>query len=99
MYEYRCRQCSHRFEKIQSFSAAPETVCPLCKGELYRPLTTPGFNFKGAGWYVNDYASKPSSASVPSAENTSASTPAVAASESKPAVTPAAPAVTTSTNS
>lgn len=58
LYPYRCTECGHKFEKIQSFSAKPETECPKCKGLLERPLTAPGLQFKGAGWYVNDYASK-----------------------------------------
>jgi len=61
LYPYRCTQCGHRFEKIQRFNAEPEKVCPKCGGALERPLTAPGLQFKGAGWYVNDYASKSSS--------------------------------------
>jgi putative FmdB family regulatory protein len=60
LYAYRCTQCGHRFEKIQNFSAEPETECPECHGVLERPLTAPGLSFKGAGWYVNDYAAKSS---------------------------------------
>lgn len=58
LYPYRCTQCGHRFEKIQKFGAKPEKVCPKCGGALERPLTAPGLKFKGAGWYVNDYAAK-----------------------------------------
>jgi len=58
LYAYRCTQCGHKFEKIQNFSAEPESECPKCHGVLERPLTAPGLNFKGAGWYVNDYAAK-----------------------------------------
>jgi putative FmdB family regulatory protein len=61
LYPYRCTQCGHRFEKIQHFSDEPEKVCPKCGGALERPLTAPGLQFKGAGWYVNDYAPKSSS--------------------------------------
>jgi len=72
LYPYRCTKCGYKFEKIQSFSAEPETECPKCKGELERPLTAPGLHFKGAGWYVNDYAGGHSSAtagaSAPKAE-------------------------------
>jgi putative FmdB family regulatory protein len=63
LYPYRCTQCGHRFEKIQRFKDEPEKVCPKCGGVLERPLTAPGLSFKGAGWYVNDYASKSSSSS------------------------------------
>jgi putative FmdB family regulatory protein len=59
LYEYRCTQCGHRFDKIQKFKDQPETACPKCGGVLERPLTAPGLHFKGAGWYVNDYAAKP----------------------------------------
>jgi putative FmdB family regulatory protein len=74
LYAYRCTTCGNKFEKIQSFSAEPETICPKCgNATLIRPLTAPRLNFKGAGWYVNDYASKGSDSSSDSA------------SESKPA--------------
>ena len=84
LYAYRFTQCGHKFEKIQNFSAKQETECPRCHGVLERPLTAPGLNFKGAGWYVNDYAS-PSSASESSSESSSDS--------SKPAA-PATPVLT-----
>jgi putative FmdB family regulatory protein len=34
LYPYRCIACGHKFEKIQSFSAEPETACPQCGGVL-----------------------------------------------------------------
>lgn len=58
LYEYRCKACGHVFEKIQSFSAPEEKECPVCKGEVERLLSAPAIQFKGAGWYVNDYAGK-----------------------------------------
>ncbi|MGA7829898.1 MAG: FmdB family zinc ribbon protein [Terracidiphilus sp.] len=78
LYAYRCTQCGHRFEKIQSFSSAPELVCPKCAGVLERPLTAPGLSFKGAGWYVNDYAGKSSASATESA-------PAAAPAKAEPA--------------
>lgn len=63
LYPYRCTECGYRFEKIQKISAEPEKTCPKCGGALERLLTAPGLQFKGAGWYVNDYASKGSSSS------------------------------------
>lgn len=94
LYAYRCTQCGHRFEKIQSFKAEPEHECPKCHGVLERPLTAPGLHFKGAGWYVNDYAAK---SSAPASESGSESGKAAAAAGSKPAATkseskPSAPA-------
>lgn len=59
LYGYRCTQCGHSFDKIQKFNDEPESVCPKCGGALERPLTAPALQFKGAGWYVNDYAAKP----------------------------------------
>jgi putative FmdB family regulatory protein len=61
LYPYRCTQCGHRFEKIQRFSEEPVKVCPQCGGAVERVLTAPGLQFKGAGWYVNDYAPKSAS--------------------------------------
>jgi putative FmdB family regulatory protein len=72
LYAYRCTKCGHSFEKIQSFSSDEETVCPKCSGKLERPLTAPAFNFKGGGWYVNDYAGK-SSAPTPACGSGAAS--------------------------
>jgi|ERR1039458_1456624 putative FmdB family regulatory protein len=100
LYAYRCTQCGHRFEKIQNFSAEPELVCPECGGALERPLTAPGLHFKGAGWYVNDYAAK---SSAPASESASESAPAETqtpstpseSTASAPAPTPAAAPTTT----
>jgi len=81
LYAYRCTQCGHKFEKIQNFSAEPEKECPKCHGVLERPLTAPGLSFKGAGWYVNDYASKGSGSS---SESSSAETKSETKSDTKP---------------
>lgn len=78
LYAYRCTQCGHRFEKIQNFSAKPELKCPKCHGVLERPLSAPRLHFKGAGWYVNDYAAK---SSAPASES-SAEVASLTASES-----------------
>lgn len=58
LYEYRCKNCEHQFEKIQSFSAPEEKECPQCGGPVEKLLSAPAVQFKGTGWYVTDYAGK-----------------------------------------
>jgi putative FmdB family regulatory protein len=87
LYAYRCTQCGHKFEKIQNFSAEPELECPKCHGLLERPLTAPRLHFKGAGWYVNDYAAK---SSEPASESASTDSKAPAAKTESTAAAPAA---------
>jgi putative FmdB family regulatory protein len=62
LYEYQCKACHHRFEKIQKFSDPIVTKCPECgKDEVEQMISAPAVQFKGSGWYVNDYAKKGSS--------------------------------------
>jgi len=63
LYEYECKKCGRRVEKIQKFSDPPLTTCESCHGKLERLLSSPAIQFKGAGWYVTDYARKSTGAS------------------------------------
>lgn len=56
LYEYRCSKCGDVFEVIQKFADAPLTVHEACGGPVERLISASGFNFKGSGWYVTDYA-------------------------------------------
>jgi putative FmdB family regulatory protein len=57
LYEFECKSCNHRFERIQSFSDADPEKCPNCgKGPVERLLAAPAVQFKGSGFYVTDYA-------------------------------------------
>lgn len=58
LYEYRCKNCGHQFEKIQTFSAPDEKECPVCHGPVERLISASAAHFKGSGWYATDYASK-----------------------------------------
>src|SRR6266850_1604133 len=58
IYEYKCQQCGAHVEKRQSVSDAPLTTCEKCNGKLEKQWSLSGFQFKGAGWYVTDYAGK-----------------------------------------
>ena len=58
LYEYQCKKCKHRFEKIRKFSDPPIRKCPECGGSVEQLLHAPAVQFKGSGWYVTDYAGK-----------------------------------------
>jgi putative FmdB family regulatory protein len=58
LYEYECKKCHHRFERIQSFSARHLKKCPDCGAPVEQLISAPAVQFKGSGWYVNDYAKK-----------------------------------------
>lgn len=60
LYEYQCDDCGHRFERIQKFSDALVSVCPECEGAVQKLVSSPAIQFKGTGFYINDYARKPS---------------------------------------
>ena len=61
LYEYQCKKCGHRFEKIQKFSDKMVKKCPECGGPVEQMISAPAVQFKGSGWYVTDYAKKTSS--------------------------------------
>jgi putative FmdB family regulatory protein len=61
LYEYECKKCGHRFEKIQKFSDKMVKTCPECGGQVEQMISAPAVQFKGSGWYVTDYAKKSSS--------------------------------------
>lgn len=58
IYEYKCLKCGISLEKMQKVSDEPLTVCENCGGKLEKQWSLSGFQFKGAGWYVTDYAGK-----------------------------------------
>ena len=55
LYEYRCHQCGKTFEIRQKFAEAPLTVHEGCGGDLQRIIFASALQFKGSGFYVNDY--------------------------------------------
>jgi putative FmdB family regulatory protein len=102
LYEYQCKKCGHRFERIQSFSAPDEKECPVCQGEVERLISTPARpHFKGSGFYSTDYAAKPSAGSSSSdgAPATSDKSGSDKASTDKAAKTESAPTPAASTSS
>lgn len=69
LYEYLCRKCGVKIEKIQKFSAPTLAKCEACGGTIERMLCSPAIQFKGTGWYITDYARK---SSTPAGSNDSA---------------------------
>ena len=65
-YEYRCGNCGHELEAVQSFTDAPLSVCPSCGQEALRKLFgNVGVVFKGSGFYRNDSRKDGTGASTP----------------------------------
>src|ERR1700724_2263232 len=57
IYGYRCEQCGHELEVLQSMKDEPLRVCPNCMGPLHKMIYPVGIVFKGSGYYTTDYKS------------------------------------------
>jgi putative FmdB family regulatory protein len=58
IYEFECRKCTAHLEVFQKVNDKPPVKCRKCGGRLERLISAPAIQFKGAGWYVTDYAGK-----------------------------------------
>ena len=54
-YDYRCVECDHGFELVQSFSEAGTGTCPECSGAGRRVFHAVPVIYKGSGFYTTDY--------------------------------------------
>jgi putative FmdB family regulatory protein len=56
-YEYKCKQCKHTMEEVQSMKDDPLVECPVCHTpNLVRLIGNgSGLIFKGKGFYQTDY--------------------------------------------
>ena len=70
-YEYLCNKCGHRFEQIRKFSDKQLRKCPECGGVIEQVISAPAVQFKGSGWYVNDYPKKGAGSAASSASSSS----------------------------
>src|SRR6476619_4552184 len=50
-YAYACKDCSHAFEIVQSYTDSSLTSCPECEGTLRKKFNSVGVVFKGSGFY------------------------------------------------
>ena len=71
IYEYQCQNCGRHFEKRQSVTEEPLTECEKCGGRVEKQWSLSGFQFKGEGWYVTDYAAKKGGAKESSGKESS----------------------------
>ena len=63
-YDYRCNDCGHEFEHLQTMTEEPLAQCPVCAGVLQRLIGSgAGLIFKGSGFYITDYKNSSSSRS------------------------------------
>ena len=46
LYEYECKKCHHRFERIQKFSDRMVKKCPDCGGPVEQMISAPAVQFK-----------------------------------------------------
>jgi putative FmdB family regulatory protein len=91
IYEYACKKCGKTIEVIQKFSDPALRKHKECGGALSKLISASGFQFKGTGWYVTDYAKKsggPASETKDAApksdsSSTESSTPAAAKTKSE----------------
>ena len=60
LYEYRCLKCDRHTDKIENVNGPHLKKCPHCGGKVESVITAPSIQFKGSGWYVNDYGKKTS---------------------------------------
>ena len=84
LYEYECKKCHHRFERIQKFSDPHMKKCPDCGGPVEQTISAPAVQFKGSGWYVTDYAKKSGAPSSSSDGDSTSKTEPAAKKEEKP---------------
>jgi putative FmdB family regulatory protein len=52
IYEYQCKICNHRVEKLQKLTEEPLKKCPMCEQEsLVKVISAGVFNLKGNGFH------------------------------------------------
>ncbi|GAA3629726.1 hypothetical protein GCM10022200_10560 [Microbacterium awajiense] len=72
-YAYACKQCSHRFDAVQSFADPTLTECPECGGPLRKEYGSIGVTFNGSGFYRTDSRAQSGGGSSGSGEKSSGS--------------------------
>jgi putative FmdB family regulatory protein len=70
-YDYKCSECGHLFEELQSMNAVPLVDCPDCGKPALKRLIAGGAGmvFKGSGFYLTDYGKAGSAKASPSSSS------------------------------
>ncbi len=58
LYDYKCSNCSHRFDIRQPFGSESVLACPECGSDARRQYHSMAIIYKGSGFYTTDYARK-----------------------------------------
>ncbi|HEV2862641.1 MAG TPA: FmdB family zinc ribbon protein [Pyrinomonadaceae bacterium] len=83
IYEYSCQKCGAHVEALQKISDKPLARHEKCGGKLSKEWSRTGFQFKGSGWYVTDYAGKKGEAAESKSSDSTESKPAAEATDTK----------------
>lgn len=97
-YAYRCRDCGHAFDAVQSFTDDALTQCPECDGVLRKQYGSVGVSFKGSGFYRTDSRTGGSGSSGGSGGSSSSGASSTSSGGSGDAATPAAASSTGSSS-
>lgn len=96
IYEFECRHCGHRFDRLQKLSDDDPVVCPACnEPQLQRRVSAPSFRLAGSGWYETDFKKdgdkkRNLAGDAPAGEGAKPTAAAPAAAPTAPAPAPAA---------
>ena len=55
-YGYQCKTCGQQFEVLQKITDPAITDCEQCGSPVKKIIYPVGIQFKGSGFYINDYA-------------------------------------------
>ena len=60
IYEFKCSLCGNTKDVLLGFDAEKKDypVCTECRKPMRKLISKPNIQFKGSGFYVNDYKNK-----------------------------------------
>lgn len=60
MFEYLCETCGYRREELESADSKITRQCVPCGAIMAKQIGVSNFQFKGGGFYINDYGKRKS---------------------------------------